>query len=606
MHVAEVVVDVAALHAPFSYTIPDAKLDSLRVGTKVKVPFGKRIEYGWIVEIRESNDETDLKLKEITKSVSIGPSSDVVQLCIAAAKLWDCSAAQFLKLASPKSNIRTSLDRDPEAFGQHGEQRYTYGERAGVIWEAPNYDEASWVHSLFEFHRSSSRSIIVVLPNESRVGGLYTRLLELGVEALRYHEDFNKVDGNPRVVLGSRSVLVASVGQLGAILLIDSCDPSMRDQRSPYWEAWRLAKLRSDISGCDLLLLGSAPPIEALDKELRQRSLEKGRYASGWSASVSYSKQTDLEGDRFKKIGELRQVAAGIAKRSWYSLDFEMAIIHNQKGFTSQLVCQACSSIQLCEACGSVVHGVAEARLNPLRSRVESLRSKVVVDELYCPKCHVTRPVVCMKCASRRIRPRRSGIERLGPTLEGVLSEPVASISRETKEHPHSKVVVGTEALLYRDFSAAVVVFLDFDDFSFSLTIERASRASYLYARASKLVSRSKGLVVIQYSAFGDQIREALEAKDIRSIYRSELMKRKEVGLAPYRVFAKITGRKAQLYADQLRLRFSEQNTDSEVVEMGKDYFLLSAKDEQEMLRSLQAVAKPSAGVRIEISPRSI
>ncbi|NNN12631.1 MAG: hypothetical protein HKL81_02635 [Acidimicrobiaceae bacterium] len=606
MQVAEVVVDVAALHTPFSYAIPDVMLDSVKVGTKVKVPFGKRIDYGWIVEIRESNGESDRKLKEITKSVSSGPASDVVELCIAASKLWGCSAAQFLKLASPKVNIRTKLDRGPVGLDQKGYQQYTYGERAGVIWEAPNFDEASWVHSLFEFHRSSARSIIVVLPNESRVGGLYARLLELGIEALRYPEDYQKIDGDPRVVLGSRSAIVASVGQLGAILLVDACDPSMRDQRSPYWEAWRLAKLRSDISGCDLMLLGSAPPIDALNKELRQRSLERGRYTSGWSASVSYSRLIDLEGDQFKKIGEYRSIAAGIAKRSEYPLDFEMAVIHNQKGFTSQLVCQACSSIQLCEACGSVVHGVAEAGINPLRSRVESLRSKVVVDELYCAKCHATRPVVCMKCASRRIRPRRSGIDRLGPTLEGVLSEPVASISRETRDHPQSKVVLGTEALLYRDLSAAVVVFLDFDDFSFSLTIERAPRATYLYSRASKLVSRSKGLVVIQHSGSGDQIRESLEAKDIRSIYRSELMNRKEVGLAPYRFFAKITGKKAQLYADQLSLRSSPQNADNEVVEMGKDYFLLRANDEQGLISSLQAATRPSAGVRIEMSPRSL
>ncbi len=606
MRVAEVVVDVAALQAPFSYAIPDALLGSVEVGTKVKVPFGKRIDYGWIVEVRESNDEADLKLKEITKSVSSGPSSEVVQLCIAASKLWGCSAAQFLKLASPKVSIRTRLERDPEGLGQEGFQQYTYGERAGVIWETPNFDEASWAHSLFEFHRSSARSIIVALPNESRVDGLHTRLLDLGIEALRYPEDFQKMDGNPRVVLGSRSAIVASVGHLGAILLVDSCDPSMRDQRSPYWEAWRLAKLRSDISGCDLLLLGSAPPIEALNKELRQRSLERDRYTAGWSASVSYSKLTDLEGDQFKKIGEYRSIAAGIARRSGYPLDFEMAVIHNRKGFTSQLVCQTCSSIQLCEACGAVVHGVAEARIDPLLSRVESLRSKVVVDELSCSNCHATRPVVCMKCASRRIRPRRSGIERLGPTLEGVLSEPVASISTETRDHPQSKVVVGTEALLYRDLSAAVVVFLDFDEFSFSLTIERAPRAAYLYSRASRLVSHSKGLVVIQHSGSGDQIREALEAKDIRSIYRSELMNRKEVGLAPYRSFAKITGKKAQLYADQLRLRSLEQNVDNEVVEMGKDYFLLTAKDEQGMIRSLQAVVKPSTGVRIEMSPRSL
>ncbi len=604
--VAEVVVDVAALHAPFSYLLPDTMAELVKVGTKVKVPFGRRIDYGWIVEIKEAKGEADLKLKEIAKVVSRGPSSEVVGVCTAASRLWGCSAAQFLKLASPKVNLPPKRNGEVEVFDLSSPQRFTYGERAGVIWEAPNFDEAAWVHSLYEFHRSSYRSIIVALPNESRVEGLYSRLLKLGIEALRYPDDYQKIDANPQLVLGSRSAILASVGRVGAIVLIDACDPSMRDQRSPYWEAWRLAKLRSDLSGCELALLGSTPPIDSLNNDLRQRSLERSRYTSGWSASVSHSKLLDLGGDQLGKIAEYRSIASGIARRSLHPVDFELAIIHNRKGFTSQLVCQACSSIQTCEECGYVVHGVADDEDNPLRSKVESLRSKVVVDELHCPKCHATRPVVCMACASRRIRPRRSGIDRLGPILEGVLSEQVSTVSKESKDTTYSKVVVGTEALLYRDLSAAVVVFLDFDDFSFSLTIERAPRAAYLYSRASKLVSHSKGLVVIQHSGSVDQTREALEAKDIRSIYRKELASRHEVGLPPYRFFAKITGTKAKIYADQLALEYSVSSGSCEVVEMGKEYFLLVANDEMGLIKALSSAPKPSAGFRIELSPRSL
>ncbi len=72
---ARVIVDVPArqTNREFDYLIPQPLRDWVEIGSRVGVPFGPRVVQGFVVDIRESSDYPDEKLREISRVLDSNP-----------------------------------------------------------------------------------------------------------------------------------------------------------------------------------------------------------------------------------------------------------------------------------------------------------------------------------------------------------------------------------------------------------------------------------------------------------------------------------------------------------------------------------------------------
>ncbi len=607
----DVVVDVSSMLTPLTYFYDPLSAEVPIFGGRYAVPLNSRNEQGWVVDISPPAPPQPTRLRPLGRQISVGPPPVVVEVCIAAAKLWSCSPAPFLKAASPKRNIRP-IDLDwaaiPRPEGSDGVAEAMFGRGGSQIWEAPNYDEIGWINSAFVHYRAHNRSVIVAMPNESRISVLHSELRKLGVPVLEYPRDYLAIahGRHSAVILGARSALLAPSVGVGAIVVFDSVDPSMREQAYPHWEAWRLAELRAGVEGCELLLVGAAPAVETLNSSLVVRHPELSRYRGGWSRIETVSMVEELDSDPLSRIGRYRDLGRRISSESVATPDFDLVVVHNAKGFSSQLLCAKCGSLQRCEACNGVVSAVGERPLETVLSRVESLRRKVVPARLTCGTCGLQRPVVCQVCGSQRIRPISSGVDRLGPTVEGILGEKVAVVAKgsEPTTEDQIRVVVGTEAALLRSITSSVVVFLEFDRWVHSVSVDRLQRSLYQIARASKSVSMAAGVVYLQMRDGSDLLYEAMRDRNLRQLYRTELDQRMSLGLPPYRYFARVTGRRVAEMHELSEVLAAD--LPHELFDIDEKTTLISAASETELAEVVLLTAARVSSLKYEMFPRNL
>ena len=105
-----------------------------------------------------------------------------------------------------------------------------------------------------------------------------------------------------------------------------------------------------------------------------------------------------------------------------------------------------------CKACGELTRSVV------------GTQAMLLDDEgLVTPDGSERRPVVCADCGSTALRNLRAGVTRAREELAALVGEPVDELTAKSDWVPSERVVIGTEAVLWRMRHAAVVVFLDFD-----------------------------------------------------------------------------------------------------------------------------------------------
>lgn len=109
--VAEVIINIAArrVEKPFTYVVPAALQPAVRRGCRVLVPFGCRLEEGFVLEVRPRREEA-AALKELSACLDGEPWFDEAALATARwlSGYYLCTLAEALRLFVPgKRSVRT-------------------------------------------------------------------------------------------------------------------------------------------------------------------------------------------------------------------------------------------------------------------------------------------------------------------------------------------------------------------------------------------------------------------------------------------------------------------------------------------------------------------
>lgn len=273
MVVAEVQVDldVWGLDRPLSYSVPEKLEPRLRVGSIVRVPLRGRRVRGWVVGVHREEPAPD-GTQEMIAVAGRGPVFDEVLLEVARDLARRCvhPLASFLRLFTPPN------------IGRAGEiPEVRTGEGPGgsrTLWRIGAADEpAERYAEVIGGALAAGGGAIVVIPEVregsevlSRLVAAYpaeTAVVHSGLsDAERSKALWSVAAGERRIVLGGRAAVFAPPLPLGAVIVHQEHDRSLREQRAPYYDARDAAIRRAAAMGASVMLASRTPSLRTLHR----------------------------------------------------------------------------------------------------------------------------------------------------------------------------------------------------------------------------------------------------------------------------------------------------------------------------------------------------
>jgi primosomal protein N' (replication factor Y) len=278
--VARVAIDspLPQLDRLFDYEIAESLRETITIGSRVRVPFGRGagLSDGFVIELAETSDFVGklARLEEMVSSVSV-LKPEIYQLCRAVADRQAVTISDVFKLAIPtrsvaveKKWLASRTDINSAIIDLQADSRPAASQRSFAFVE-PRTNELGpvWVQQLVAralTNLESGQSTILVVP-DYRDQAVLLEALRTKVNAedvvdytsqqtnsLRYSAFLRCLSEEPAVVVGSRAALYAPVSKLGEIIIWDDGDSNLQEPTSPYSNARDVALIRQSQRGCSL------------------------------------------------------------------------------------------------------------------------------------------------------------------------------------------------------------------------------------------------------------------------------------------------------------------------------------------------------------------
>jgi primosomal protein N' (replication factor Y) len=297
---ARVVVDVPLFHLDraFTYRVPERLRGSVRLGTRVKVPFGSRRRVdGWVVDW---TDELPDDARDLERVVSPMPAFDADGLALLrwVADRYAGTLSDVLRLAVPprvaavEREVDTAAATPPDpveaaarpatgtALPGAGEperlvERVGRGWAGAAYWRPlPGEDRSGRVIALIEAALARGRGAIVVTPEVAAGSAVADAVRKHFPDAADLSSDLSErrryrawIDlrlGRRQVAVGGRSAILAPVRRLGCIVIDDEANPAHKEQRTPRYHAREVALRRADRARAVCVLTGTVPSPEVI------------------------------------------------------------------------------------------------------------------------------------------------------------------------------------------------------------------------------------------------------------------------------------------------------------------------------------------------------
>ena len=510
----------------FDYDIPIELQDSVKIGSRVQVPFGKSIKplEGFVLDLVE-NSTFEGSLAKVLSVVGVSPALSA-QLLELVQKLSVRSASgigEILKLAVPANMPRSILAHGAEPITSFSplpncSSSVIESSRTGTL-TAPNsrhavltkpgdiditvekqsYQFPSWV---VEFcliairNLLEEKSTLLLVPDYRDQEILLAAIdaLDLMEFTANYSQEQAKskvfraylraLEAMPRIVVGSRAAMFAPAHNLATIAVFDESDPSYSDQSSPYLNARDVLLLRQSIEECSIVF-------------------------------SSYSRSTDIQ----------RLVETGYLTESNQSFSRPKISVTEQGMRVDSNAFRACDVRALCSICSGPI-GIDRNGLSK------------------CMWCNGLSQDIRCSCGSSSFRSGRAGATRTSAELGRAF--PGAKVVESTGENrvvtiPAAKTLViataGAEPYVPGGYSAVVV--LDAAVLLSKQSLRATEDAIRLWANAVSRLSATGEAVLVGVS--GD-MAQRFALWQLPIIASSELATRRELNLPPALRLGSVSG----------------------------------------------------------------
>lgn len=560
----------------FTYSIPSELAESVQVGSRVQVPFGKRQMVGYVVGFKE---KAEFKaIKSIKSILGTEPILDkqMLELTRKVADYYCASWGEVIDAAHP-ANVRKrkrALPEKSKLVVKEAHHASNWKEKLKLTvkqQEALDSIEKSIKakkHQVFLLHGITAsgkteiylqaihevldqgRSAIVLVPEISltpqtvdrfkarfgeRIAVMHSRLLshERAYQWKRIKEN------QAQIVIGARSAIFAPVSNLGLIVIDEEHETTYKQSEpAPRYHAREVAVIRAEMSDAAVILGSATPSLEsfylAKQGKIKLLSLPE-RVTKRDLPEVSIIDMKEEGASRKKRVNILSRVLE-FKIRDVLNRKEQTILFLNRRGFATYINCLSCGYVAKCKRCNV------------------SLTYHYSRKTLICHYCNfsVTPPKLCPQCNSDYLRFFGIGTEKVESELYRLF--PQARIARmdtdvTTERDAHDKILtafrqhkidilVGTQMIAKGlDFPKVSLVGVISADTALNLPDFRSGERTFnLLTQVGGRAGRgeTEGKVVIQTYVPEHYAIDASINHDYHQFYRHEIKSREELELPPF------------------------------------------------------------------------
>ncbi len=577
--VVRVLPDVVSLDKTFDYAIPDAwhadgRAERLAVGSIVRITLGGRRLRGWVTEVGV-DPPAGVEVLPLAQLTGMGPPAEILSLAEWAARRWAGQTVHLLRTASPPRVVTrpASVGRATAPAGDLpplSDHLFELFEHPGAVTvlRCPPADDGA------EVARAAARrgDALIVVPALADARRLAADLRGQGVRVALGFDDW-AVAAAGATVVGTHTAVWMPMPRLAAVVVLDEHSESLQSERAPTWHAREVGLERARRAGAPTALVSPVPTLEALEAG-QSRTVGRTAERDGWPVVEVLDRRLEdpVRGGLFAE-GLRDRVAAAQGR---------VAVVLNRKGRGRLLACKTCGELAR----------TSDGRV-PMR---------LVDEELVAADGSERRPVVCARCGSTVLRNLRMGVTRVREDLASLTGEPVGELTADSDGVGAERIVVGTEAVLWRLGSAAAVVFLDFDQELLAPRQRASEQALALLARGARLAGdrRGGGRLVVQTRQPDHPVVQAAVRADPSIVATVEQERRRTLGVPPYGAQAKVSGPGAEAFIAALR---GAAGPSVSIRGPLDGQFLLRAPTHEPLLDLLARTPRPAERLRVEVDP---
>ena len=375
----------------------------------------------------------------------------------------------------------------------------------------------------------------------------------------RYDTWRQTIQGEPQVVIGTRSAIFAPLPNLGLIVLDEEHDSSFKQDRpTPTYHARKVAQWRAELENCPVVLGSATPSLEslyAMDPDGRGKG--NGHFPVEEGVVVNnnfYLSLPERIGDRplpQVSIIDLRQELSR-GNRSIFSLSLQKAIAKMQsqgqqgilfiprRGHSTFVSCRSCGYVMECPDCDVSLsyHHTHEGAAKLLR----------------CHYCNHTKiqPKICPECNSPYLKFFGSGTQKVTQELAKLFPKlrTIRYDSDTTKNkgqhrqlidrfiHQEADILIGTQMLTKGlDIAGVTLVgIIAADGLLHRSDYRAAERAFQTLTQVAGRAGRgdTPGRVILQTYSPEHPVIQAVKTHNYNDFSVTELEQRAELNYPPY------------------------------------------------------------------------
>jgi primosomal protein N' len=607
----------------FDYLVPDKLVPKLVPGSLVRIPLGHRVVRG-VVDRIEAGRESPEALQEVKSLVLEEPviPSPLDELAAWVATRYVVPRARAFERFVPRrvrvqpAVLAPAPGAAPNALaGYEGGEELRDALRSGsgstwVLQASPHAGRAALIGEIASLACSGGGTALIAVPEVrygSRViegvasvwGGIGRVDSAVG-EAERARAWLGAAAGG--LVAGGRSAVFVPAPDLRVIVIDEEHHPGYKEDRSPRYDARRVAVERARLQGATCVLISGCPSVEA------GAAAVSGRF--GWAGPPRVAQKAA------RPIVEVVEPSEGrVLHRTFHARIHDalaggrrVAVLSPRRGFARTVWCRDCRRSLRCPRCETGLFYDRGA------SRVR------------CGRCGLTSdaPASCPYCDGAGFAFLGAGSERLAEQLSKAF--PSARVLRvdpdvldgrppETAQADiYVTTWIGTKEVLRPD--VGVVAVLDADALIRSPDFRAAERAYQALAEMAEWAGPSSedGRLLIGSREPGHHSIQAVVRGDHRFFLDRELRLRKELGYPPFSELVKVSTAGDQAVeasrdvARECRAAGARVLGPVRVAPGGKEEFEILAKapDANEVARALRGILKTAsrARIRVDVDPR--
>ncbi len=353
---------------PLDYSIPEGW--NINVGDIIKVPFRKKEISGivWKTEV-----QSDKKLRTAISTTEYKISVNTLQLINKTSAYYIASLGSVAKLVLPFeiSKCNTVFKQEiPPYFNLavlSEEQQLAYenlkNSKISLLKGVTGSGKTEVYFYLIERYLRLNKQVLIMIPEVVLAQQMISRFEKQFnfTPAVWHHltkisdkKNFLNgiINGNARVVIGTRSSLFLPYKNLGLIVVDEEHDGSYKQDEGVVYNARDMAVLRGHIENIPVVLSSATPSIESYYNccigKYKLVNLES-RYFDVKLPSINI---IDMTKQRFKKNSWISPTLI-IAIKEKLALNQQVLLFLNRKGYAPLVLCHVCNFRYTCGDCAT-------------------------------------------------------------------------------------------------------------------------------------------------------------------------------------------------------------------------------------------------------------